>query len=786
MARTLLEIWACGTLSFKPNDLSEVVEMSRLTPIIRRALAGIAVSLLSIVVGGAAVTQSVHPPDPPWWHWQNWIAWIHRDPQNAALLLVSALGSGGGFALTVFQVWFSRSASEAESRNLTRMERLEHTLESRIGTVSKAQKEVAQAVQGIPDAVAKQILETLTLRHYQLESERSEEVKLSRSLPPRPARCVGRREATERLRSHLLENSAAVIAFGGPGMGKSTLMNEVAHSTEAAARFGSRILFVQVEQITSTKDLLTVVSRHFGKGGESSLGETMASLGNEPSLLILDNLETLWESDALECEAQLKSLEQFAPMTALAATFRGTDIPGSVRWSLRYPVQPLTDDYDQALFLELAPNISKEDPKLAPLLAELGGVPLAIELVALESAPFDNLGWVWARWQEVGTKMAKRRHSGEGRTTSLDYSIELTLNSPSRHRAILDILEVVALLHNGLDEAMAEAVLGEAAYEAVRDLIACGLGFKADQRIQVLPPVRRYVQNHFGISEALVMLLVSAYYSLVESLMGAEGERWPALNAAVMAESENFMPILDYACTRLDQRELVNQGEKVLEYYKEIRGRFDEFPDPQFAPHIRFLRAYEPMMGFAQYRATQAKSYKDLTRAGIVGLGIARLKIELMKTGLYRQLKEMDDICATCEPEVREDTEPKLARLRQIYDDYFSQTEPEVIQAKMESQEPQNAWLKEYLDPYCNEWAENLEQLCREHKEQISQVEEMIFAKPPKDGLYFKQAEIDDILRLAPQRPAGSEEDLNVSEPRASEAPSGTKGAGSKADWAVD
>ena len=104
----------------------------------------------------------------------------------------------------------------------------------------------------------------------------------------------------------------------------------------------------------------------------------------------------------------------------------------------------------------------------------------------------------------------------------------------------------------------------------------------------------------------------------------------------------------------------------------------------------------------------------------------------------------------------------------------------------MESQEPQNAWLKEYLDPYCNEWAENLEQLCREHKEQISQVEEMIFAKPPKDGLYFKQAEIDDILRLAPQRPAGSEEDLNVSEPRASEAPSGTKGAGSKADWAVD
>src|SRR5579863_9839463 len=116
MPRTLLPRSACGTLKSKPNDLSEAVEMSRLTAAIRRAFAGITVSLLSIVVGGAAVTQSVHPPDPPWWHWQNWIAWLHRDPQNAALLLVSALSSGGGFALTVFQVWFSRSASEAEKR----------------------------------------------------------------------------------------------------------------------------------------------------------------------------------------------------------------------------------------------------------------------------------------------------------------------------------------------------------------------------------------------------------------------------------------------------------------------------------------------------------------------------------------------------------------------------------------------------------------------------------------------------------------------------------------------
>jgi hypothetical protein len=725
--------------------------VSKLWSAVRRALTGILLILISVLVGGAAVTQSVHPPDPPWWDIQNWIAWFHRDPQNAAILLVGALGSGGGFALAVFQAWFSRAATEAENRSMARIEMLEQSLSTRIGSVHKTQEELVGAVQGISGQVAKQVIDVLTERHYRLESDRKEGVRLSRSLPPRPPRCIGRTQDIERLTSHLIEGhpSTALIAFGGPGVGKSALISEVAHHPRIRSRYGDRILFVQLEKITNTEELLTFVANVLDQPRRNSLGEMMAEQGTEPSLLILDNCESLWQSDPAACEALMQSLGQLAPSTALAVTFRGTDIPGGIHWTLRHPVLPLTDNYDRALFLEIAPKIAQDDPRLPTLLAELGGVPLAIELVALEAAPFDRLESVWTRWQQVGTSLANRRRFAADRTTSLDYSIELSLNSPSRHPATPGALAAIAFFHNGLDEVIAEKVLGQDFYEAVRDLIGCGLGMRSNNRIDILPPVRRYVLDHYPIWEPLVGQLVVAYYSMFQNLIRADGDVWPALNAAVVAEAENLQVIYIYACTRMEWMELLDQSQKVMEYYKTMQGSFGQLASGSSATaHIRFLKAYDLPLEYAGFMSIQSRSYKPLTRAVTVRVGLERLVRDMMRIAVYRELDQMDEILLTCPPEVQEDTAPKLAKLRRIYEDHFQK-----IRSDREESLASRASnpLSEMLDPFSDGWAGRLDELCRDHGELVRQAEELMFAAPPADGAFFHQKNIDFIMQRAPQ-----------------------------------
>lgn len=50
-----------------------------------------------------------------------------------------------------------------------------------------------------------------------------------------------------------------------------------------------------------------------------------------------------------------------------------------------------------------------------------------------------------------------------------------------------------------------------------------------------------------------------------------------------------------------------------------------------------------------------------------------------MRTHLYEQLDRMDEIIVSCPDEVKADAEPKLRKLREIYDAYFSMVAPKDI-----------------------------------------------------------------------------------------------------------
>ena len=120
-------------------------------------------------------------------------------------------------------------------------------------------------------------------------------------LPAEPKIFHGREsEMTDILR--LFQRSVPRIAILGPGgMGKTSLAKAVLHHQQIADRFQQHRFFVNCESSATIVDLAANIMLHLGlKSVGDSIKQVLYSLSSRPSsLLVLDNLETVWEPSEL-------------------------------------------------------------------------------------------------------------------------------------------------------------------------------------------------------------------------------------------------------------------------------------------------------------------------------------------------------------------------------------------------------------------------------------------------------------------------------------------------------
>lgn len=354
----------------------------------------------------------------------------------------------------------------------------------------------------------------------QRQSVQNEPAKLVACGVPRPtAHFLGRDDECGALVAALLspEGTAALLVQGGPGMGKTELTKAVAHHPDVSAHFGERRWFIRLETASTAEAMQDTIIRAIGCEPQYGFQAALDMLRAKPSLLILDNLETPWES-AEEQGAIEEVLAKLGLVSnlALLASMRGVETLKQPKW-LPHRLQVLRPDHAEELFVALAGYGIQADPDLPELLNALAGLPLAIDLVARRAHGRNDLTSILQEWSNRRTDFAKLNGKPESSLTSLSHSIAISLATPrvTNDPYALRLFGLLGRLPNGITKEYCYGLFNGEAYDSEETLFRAGLSVERGEKIDLLPPLREYSVKNVPIYKSDIIDLANFYVDAI-------------------------------------------------------------------------------------------------------------------------------------------------------------------------------------------------------------------------------------------------------------------------------
>jgi predicted ATPase/DNA-binding CsgD family transcriptional regulator len=233
---------------------------------------------------------------------------------------------------------------------------------------------------------------------------------------------VGREDEVRTLSSQVREHRLMTL-LGVGGVGKTRLSYQVLE--ELAPTYGDRIWAVELAPLADPGLFGHTVAAALGLSTEAEAFDpaVLAShIGAEPALVYLDNCEHLVEAAAAFVSAVLP---QCPLLHVIASSRQLLGVPGE----RSYPVPQLRAEDGVALFADRARAVlpawslsGDNEAAVAELCAELEGLPLAIELAAVQIRLFTPAAIVQRLRDQRGPVSA--RHGGEARARSMQASIQ--------------------------------------------------------------------------------------------------------------------------------------------------------------------------------------------------------------------------------------------------------------------------------------------------------------------------------------------------------------------------
>jgi Cdc6-like AAA superfamily ATPase len=116
-------------------------------------------------------------------------------------------------------------------------------------------------------------------------------------LPSEPKIFHGRQSELSDILRLFSQGTPRVAILGAGGMGKTSLARAIIHHAEIAGRYNQHQFFIACDSATTQVELSAIIGAHLGlKPGKDLTRPVIQHFSNNPhGLLILDNLETLWE-----------------------------------------------------------------------------------------------------------------------------------------------------------------------------------------------------------------------------------------------------------------------------------------------------------------------------------------------------------------------------------------------------------------------------------------------------------------------------------------------------------
>ncbi|KAJ7306206.1 P-loop containing nucleoside triphosphate hydrolase protein, partial [Mycena albidolilacea] len=316
-------------------------------------------------------------------------------------------------------------------------------------------------------------------------------------LPSEPKIFYGRELELGSIMKMLSQESPRIAILGGGGMGKTTLARAVLHHPDTATKFAQRF-FVSAESASTSIELAALIGLHVGlTPGKDLTRAVVQYLSRNPhALLILDNLETVWEPiQSRGGIEEFLSLLTDVEHLALMITMRGAERTAKVHWSHPFlaPLEPLSDKAAQQIFMEITDNIYA-DEDMQQILRFTDNMPLAVDLIA-HLSDYEGLSNVMARWDTERTALLS---VGYDRKSNLDASIQLSLSSPRMTFNSKELLSLLSILPDGISDAeLVQIKLPIPNILSCKSvLLATSLAYQDSKwRLRSLMPVRQHVQQ---------------------------------------------------------------------------------------------------------------------------------------------------------------------------------------------------------------------------------------------------------------------------------------------------
>ncbi|KAJ7178249.1 hypothetical protein C8R46DRAFT_1029735 [Mycena filopes] len=312
-----------------------------------------------------------------------------------------------------------------------------------------------------------------------------------------------------------------IAILGAGGMGKTSLAKAVLHDDTIAGQYTQYRFFIPCDKAGSKVELATLIGAHLGlQPGRDMTRAVLQHLSQSPpSLLVLDNLETLWEPVELrkEIEEFLSLLTDITTLSLLV-TMRGVERPSQVQWTRPFllPLQPLAQDAAQKVFRDIADDGHLPE-EINHVLELTDNVPLAICLLA-HLVDVEGCAMVLLRWQTEKTSVISEGHD---KRSNMELSISLSLSSPriTSMPHARDLLSLMAMLPDGLSDTELQQVKFP-----LQNILGCKVALvrtalayvDEHKRLKVLVPIREYMQKLLPPTDQMIKPLLCHFQELLK------------------------------------------------------------------------------------------------------------------------------------------------------------------------------------------------------------------------------------------------------------------------------